>query len=146
MSKLLSMLVAAVFATVSLSALAASHTGAMKDDKAAMEKKEVKKDEMKKDEMKTEKKATEKKAAKKKVAKKEAKAEEKKDEMKKDEAKKEAFLPFALKGRAVRPAFLFGPSDSCAGRRPHDGDDRSVGAGLCGSGPLWERACPRFAG
>ena len=41
MSKLLSVLVAAVFATVSLSSLAASHGGAMKDDKAMAEKMEA---------------------------------------------------------------------------------------------------------
>lgn len=76
MSKLLSMLIAAMFATVSMSALAASHTGGMKDDKAMMEKKDEKA------EMKDEKK-TEKKAAKKKTAKKAAKAEEQKEEMKK---------------------------------------------------------------
>jgi Ni/Co efflux regulator RcnB len=43
MSKLLSILVAALFATVSAGSFAASHGGAMKDDKK-MEKKEEKKD------------------------------------------------------------------------------------------------------
>ena len=38
MSKLLSVLVAAVFATVSLSSIAASHSGAPKDDKAMADK------------------------------------------------------------------------------------------------------------
>ena len=52
MSKLLSLLIAAAFATVSVGSFAASHGGAMKDDK----KMEEKKDEMKKDEKKAEKK------------------------------------------------------------------------------------------
>ena len=64
MSKLLSVLVAALFATVSAGAIAAKHGGGMKDEKAApaAEKKEEKKEE-KKAEKKAEKK--EKKAEKK---------------------------------------------------------------------------------
>ena len=87
MSKLLSMIVAAMFTAVSVSAIAASHAGAAKgdmkkDEKATMPKKEAK----------GEKKGTEKKAAKAKMEKKEAKGEKKgetkKDELKKDEKKK----------------------------------------------------------
>ena len=74
MSKLLSLLIAAAFATVSVASFAASHGGAMKDDK----KMEEKKDEMKKDEKKMEKKDE---------MKKDEKKMEKKDEMKKDEKK-----------------------------------------------------------
>lgn len=70
MNKLLSVLIAATFATVSAGAFAAAHGGAPKDEKA-MEKKE----EMKKDG-----KAVEKKAEKKKD---EAKPEVKKEETKK---------------------------------------------------------------
>ena len=72
MSKLLSLLIAAAFATVSVGSFAASHGGAMKDDK----KMEEKKDEMKKDEKKMEKK-DEMKKDEKKAEKKEEKTEEK---------------------------------------------------------------------
>lgn len=65
MSKLLSLLIAAAFATVSVGSFAASHGGAMKDDKKMEEKKDEKKGEMKKDDKKM----------------------EKKDEMKKDDKK-----------------------------------------------------------
>lgn len=74
MSKLLSMIVAAMFTAVSVNAIAQ----AKKDEKATMEKKEAK----------GEKKGAEKKAEKAKMEKKEAKGE-KKGEMKKDEKKKE---------------------------------------------------------
>ena len=53
MQKLLSIVIAAMFAAVSVSAFAASHAGAPgKDDKKMEKKGEMKKDEMKKDEMK----------------------------------------------------------------------------------------------
>jgi Ni/Co efflux regulator RcnB len=77
MSKLLSVLIAAAFATVSVGSIAASHGGAAKDDKK-MEKKE----EMKKDDKKPEAKKDDKKP--------EAKKDDKKPEMKKDEKKPEA--------------------------------------------------------
>ena len=64
MSKLLSMIVAAVFAVSTGSVLAASHAGAKMDDKK-MEKKDEKKDGMKKDEKKDGMKKDEKKDAKK---------------------------------------------------------------------------------
>jgi len=84
MSKLLTVLIAAAFATVSVGSIAASHGGAAKDDKK-MEKKE----EMKKDEKKTEAKKDDKKAA--------AKKDEKKPEMKKEEMKKDEKKPEAKK-------------------------------------------------
>ena len=74
MSKLLSVLIAAVFATVSVGSFAASHGGAMKDDKK-MEKKEEMKDE--------------KKMEKKEEMKKDDKKMDKKEEMKKDDKKPE---------------------------------------------------------
>ena len=63
MTKLLSMIVAAMFAAVSVSAIAASHAGAQ--DKKGEMKKDEKKGEMKKDEKKGEMKKDEKKAEKK---------------------------------------------------------------------------------
>lgn len=68
MSKLLSVLIAATFATVSAGAFAAAHGGAPKDEKAMEKKEEMKKDakamekkaEMKKDEMKPDMKAVKK--------------------------------------------------------------------------------------
>lgn len=79
MKKLLSILVAAMFTAVSVSAIAqgAAKGDVKKDDKAKMEKKEAK----------GEKKGAEKKADKAKMEKKEAKGE-KKAEAKKDEKKK----------------------------------------------------------
>ena len=73
MSKLLSVLIAAAFATVSVGSFAASHGGAAKDDK----KMEEKKPEAKKDEKKAEAKKDDK------------KPEAKKDDKKPAEAKKE---------------------------------------------------------
>jgi Ni/Co efflux regulator RcnB len=63
MTKLLSMIVAAMFAAVSVSAIAASHAGA--GDKKGEMKKDEKKGEMKKDEKKGEPKKDEKKGDKK---------------------------------------------------------------------------------
>jgi pentapeptide MXKDX repeat protein len=67
MTKLLSMIVAAMFAAVSLSAIAASHAGAQGDkmEKKGEMKKDEKKGEMKKDEKKGEMKKDEKKGDKK---------------------------------------------------------------------------------
>jgi Ni/Co efflux regulator RcnB len=85
MSKLLSVLIAAAFATVSVGSFAASHGGAAKDDKKMEEKKpDAKKDE-KKDEKKPEAKKDDKKP--------EAKKDDKKPEAKKDEAKKDDKKP-----------------------------------------------------
>ena len=64
MQKLLSIVIAAMFATVSFTAVAASHAGAQKDDKK-MEKKDDKKMEKKGDMKKDDKKADKKEEAKK---------------------------------------------------------------------------------
>ena len=55
MTKVLSVVVAAVFAAASMNVLAASHAGAQKDDKKMEKKGDMKKGEMKKDEKKMEK-------------------------------------------------------------------------------------------
>lgn len=81
MSKLLSVLIAAAFATVSVGSFAASHGGAAKDDKKMEKKEEVKKDEKKPEAKKDDKKADAKKDDKKKDDKKPAEA--KKEEPKK---------------------------------------------------------------
>jgi hypothetical protein len=89
MSKLLSVLIAAAFATVSVGSFAASHGGAAKDDKKMEKKEEMKKDEKKPEAKKDEKKPEAKKDDKKPEAKKEEmKKDEKKPEAKKEEMKK----------------------------------------------------------
>lgn len=52
MTKVLSVIIAALFAVVSFNAMAASHAGAGKDDKKMEKKGDMKKGEMKKDDMK----------------------------------------------------------------------------------------------
>ena len=74
MQKLLSLVIVAMFAAVSVSAFAASHAGAQKDDKKMEKKGDMKKDEMKKGDMKKDEMK---------------KGDMKKDDMKKDDMKKD---------------------------------------------------------